>query len=671
MDNSAEDVPYVPEGPFTVLIGCDDPSIAAQIGYTPPYSNSRQLYGDLADIVSEPSVITSAAAIQIAHSYFSTHASPDYRPTITINSDPTVYLPGDLFQLAGPDGPLLMPLKQNSVDVTLTWNGIFKTQIDLQREQEDMVGIVQQIVQDTLRTLGPNGQGAGGSAGYLSNAGGQGVTNVTPAYRTSLQASSTDTTLHDAYTGVPHSSQASQDTWSATTAEVVQARTLSNTGQSYASLQAAMAAITGSGSGGSSSGGAQVLISPPPYWRMQYKFDSLNRIPTASDFAGLETYTYMANGMDGSLRFETPGLTLDAYWKIGIKNTTGATVSFSWSLPYVDNYAAGSQDGTQFFSVSSSGPGSSGTLSVAAGTVSYLSLFYANTSSQVYDTANQGTFWFFMDALLQPGLVFVDSTTGLSPGVAAIGDATTTTTGVVEVHQNAASGAHPVVYLSSEVDALISTESSARSTEDTALLNDINAESTARQNADALALQKSSNLSDLASASTARTNLGLGTAAVLNAPTNGNNASAAQTVLGNDTRLAAAATAVQKRRCSVQLAPNSTTADTGPNLTQIRRLPPTSTAWLPLTADMHVDVPASGSTTLQVYYSTGSPFGAGTAVLSTPLTVSGIGNYDSPQRTSFTGSLATAGLPSRAFITSAFTALAGSDVSGVLELIEL
>jgi len=53
---------------------------------------------------------------------------------------------------------------------------------------------------------------------------------------------------------------------------------------------------------------------------------------------------------------------------------------------------------------------------------------------------------------------------------------------------------------------------------------------------DATVLKKANNLSDVASASTSRANLGLGTAATVDVPSSGN-ASTAQVVKGNDTRL--------------------------------------------------------------------------------------------------------------------------------------
>lgn len=62
----------------------------------------------------------------------------------------------------------------------------------------------------------------------------------------------------------------------------------------------------------------------------------------------------------------------------------------------------------------------------------------------------------------------------------------------------------------------ITSEATTRATADTTLQTNINTETTRAETAEALALQKSNNLSDLPTPTTARTNLGLGTAATQN-----------------------------------------------------------------------------------------------------------------------------------------------------------
>ncbi len=76
---------------------------------------------------------------------------------------------------------------------------------------------------------------------------------------------------------------------------------------------------------------------------------------------------------------------------------------------------------------------------------------------------------------------------------------------------------------------------------DMATQAELDSEASTRAAADALLLVKANNLSDLGNAGTARTNLGLGTAAVLNVPASGN-AAVGEVVKGSDTRLSDART---------------------------------------------------------------------------------------------------------------------------------
>ena len=158
-----------------------------------------------------------------------------------------------------------------------------------------------------------------------------------------------------------------------------------------------------------------IAISPPPYWQMKYLFNQLNRVPVAADFAAAPMTPYFASGGGGDLRFETPGLALNAYWQMKLKNTGASAVTVNWSIPRVDNYGSGAWNGASLFSLNNSSVGASGTFSIAAGATGLLELFYANANNAVYDPSNQGTFWFFMDALLKAGVQFVDAATGQPP----------------------------------------------------------------------------------------------------------------------------------------------------------------------------------------------------------------------------------------------------------------
>lgn len=94
-----------------------------------------------------------------------------------------------------------------------------------------------------LKAAQASGGSAGSSVGAPTGSGQTGASTPTPTYRQTLQGSATDPTLHDAYTGVPHASAASQAGWATTSNEVVAARTRTVKGTSGLSLEARLDAM--------------------------------------------------------------------------------------------------------------------------------------------------------------------------------------------------------------------------------------------------------------------------------------------------------------------------------------------------------------------------------------------------------------------------------------------
>ncbi len=239
--------PYLPDGPLVYFITASDPYLNGTWrpanGYAgaAPYANSEAVYGPRCGTFSDSSVLLLSDAMAVANGAFLSQASQASRPSVTLVNDPRLFWPGETMNLIGADGPQLSPSALPLARVVDTYDGLLKTRLESQTEQPDVALAVKKIVQAEINRLGP-GQSGGASGGGYSGAAGGGA-STTPAYRTSLQASSTDPTLHDAFTGAPHASQASQAGWSGTSAEVVAGRTRTVKAVSSTSLEGRLDAM--------------------------------------------------------------------------------------------------------------------------------------------------------------------------------------------------------------------------------------------------------------------------------------------------------------------------------------------------------------------------------------------------------------------------------------------
>lgn len=236
--------PYLPDGPLTYFLKASDPYLntvwrpANGLASPAPYATSEAVYGPRCGVFSDSSILLLSDACAVADSTFTGQAFPLYRPDVTLLSDPRLYWPGETVRLLGTDGPVLSPTPLPIARVVDTWtDAILRTELQMQTEQPDVTLVVKRIVQEELGRLGPGSGGGGGGGGYSSASGGGAGSTTSPAFRTTLAASPTDPTLHDAYTAAPHASQASQAGWTGTTAEVVAGRTRTAKGVSSTSLE--------------------------------------------------------------------------------------------------------------------------------------------------------------------------------------------------------------------------------------------------------------------------------------------------------------------------------------------------------------------------------------------------------------------------------------------------
>ena len=201
---------------------------------------SFSLYGRQEAPVSNDQIIDwNPDAIQWAAAYFGRVAVPLDRPQAILDHEPVqIVSPGDGKQVrisgVTVDPTKLLQGKGDLQDWCPKATYLFSKMklgltLDLSSERPTWAKLLLNI----------NASGGGGNASSIASGGGIGGGTATPAasYFGPMPHTSSDSTLHDAYTAAPHASQAAQDAWTGTSAEVVAARTRTVKGISYTTVE--------------------------------------------------------------------------------------------------------------------------------------------------------------------------------------------------------------------------------------------------------------------------------------------------------------------------------------------------------------------------------------------------------------------------------------------------
>lgn len=216
---------FIPEGSLVMRVNTSDTALNSLFPVN-PYSTSIDTYGERCAVITQGIITNITDGYTFLDTYFRSSALPFKRISGSLFDDKREILPGQTIRIAGKDGNRLsggdiLPI----VRVSLKYDGILTKNIEISRELPDTAVILQQIQDQATRKFGPSSSsGSAGSGSVIGSTGGSGGGSAVASYRTTLQASSTDTTLHDDYRAGPHIEDTERTDWTDTTTEVVAAR---------------------------------------------------------------------------------------------------------------------------------------------------------------------------------------------------------------------------------------------------------------------------------------------------------------------------------------------------------------------------------------------------------------------------------------------------------------